>query len=60
MWFLIAVFLLLTSRYMVDKWMLPGALLDEEIEHDKNWGAACVEGAAAIAIAFLITACFLG
>lgn len=59
-WFLIAVFLLLTSRYMVDKWMLPGALLDEEIEHDKNWGAACVEGAAAIAIAFLITACFLG
>jgi uncharacterized membrane protein YjfL (UPF0719 family) len=59
-WFLIAVFLLLTSRYMVDKWMLPGALLDEEIEHDNNWGAACVEGAAAIAIAFLINACFLG
>ena len=59
-WFLIAVFLLLTSRYMVDKWILPGALLDEEIEHDKNWGAAFVEGAAAIAIAFIITACFLG
>jgi uncharacterized membrane protein YjfL (UPF0719 family) len=57
-WFVLAVFLLFTSRYMVDKLMLPGALLDEEVKNDKNWGAALVEGTAAIAIAFIVNACF--
>lgn len=59
MWFVLAALLLLTSRYMVDKFMLPGGLLDEEIKNDKNWGAAFVEGATAIAIAFLVNASFL-
>lgn len=58
-WFVIAALLLLTSRYMVDKVMLPGALLDEEIKNDKNWGAAFVEGTAAIALALIVNACFL-
>ncbi|MEE2962393.1 MAG: DUF350 domain-containing protein [Myxococcota bacterium] len=59
-WFVIAVFLLLTSRYMVDKLILPSALLDEEIATDQNWGAALIEGSSAIVIAFIINACFLG
>ncbi|MBN1961163.1 MAG: DUF350 domain-containing protein [Deltaproteobacteria bacterium] len=57
-WFVIAVFLLLTTRYIVDKLILPGALLDEEVKNDRNWGAALVEGAAAITIAFIVNACF--
>ena len=59
MWFVLAVLLLFTSRYIVDKFMLPGRLLDEEIKNDKNWGAAFVEGATAIAIALLVNVCFL-
>ncbi len=59
-WFVVAALLLLTSRYMVDKFMLPGELLDEEIKNDQNWGAAFVEGTTAIAFAFIINACFLG
>ena len=58
-WFALASLLLLTSRYMVDKFMLPGQLLDEEIMNDRNWGAAFVEGTTAIVFAFIINACFL-
>ena len=58
-WFVISSLLLLTSRYLVDKFMLPGQLLDEEVKSDRNWGAALVEGASAIAISFIVNACFL-
>ena len=55
----LALFFLLVSRYLVDKWMLPGSLLDEEIKRDRNWGAALIEGTSAITLAFALIACFL-
>jgi hypothetical protein len=51
---------LLASRYIVDKLMLPGALLDEEISIDQNWGAALLEGSIAVGIALLMVPAFLG
>jgi uncharacterized membrane protein YjfL (UPF0719 family) len=54
-----ALFFLLVSRYLVDKWMLPGSLLDEEIKQDRNWGAALIEGTSALTLAFALIACFL-
>jgi len=57
-WFFVAAFLLLTCRYIVDKILLPGALLDEEISQDRNWGAALVEGSAAIGLALLLNVSF--
>jgi uncharacterized membrane protein YjfL (UPF0719 family) len=57
-WFLLSALLLLTCRYMVDKIILPGQLLDEEISKDRNWGAALVEGSMAIIIALLINSVF--
>lgn len=57
-WFLISVVLLLSSRYVVDKIILPGHLLDEEISEDHNWGAALIEGSAAICVALLCVAAF--
>jgi uncharacterized membrane protein YjfL (UPF0719 family) len=58
-WFLVGLVMLVVGRYLVDKILLPGALLDEEISKDKNWGAAFVEGSVAIGLAFLITVSFL-
>ena len=55
-WFFISVILLLSCRYVVDKVILPGSLLDEEISEDRNWGAALIEGSAAIVVAFLCVA----
>jgi len=57
-WFFIGVLLLLVSRYVVDKILLPGRLLDSEIKEDQNWGAALIEGAVAIILAFILTAAF--
>ncbi len=57
-WFLIGTLLLLGSRYLVDKFLLPGRLLDEEVSTDRNWGAALIEGGSAIALAALIGASF--
>ncbi len=57
-WFFISAFLLLTCRYLVDKVILPGSLLDEEVSRDHNWGAAMVEGSAAIGLAMLLNAAF--
>jgi uncharacterized membrane protein YjfL (UPF0719 family) len=59
LWFIFSLFFLIVSRYVVDKVMLPGALLDEEISQDQNWGAALVEGGVALAIAFLLVPAFL-
>jgi uncharacterized membrane protein YjfL (UPF0719 family) len=60
LWFVIGLIVLLASRYIVDKLMLPGALLDEEISNDQNWGAALVEGSLAVGIALLMVPAFLG
>ncbi|RMH68652.1 MAG: DUF350 domain-containing protein [Gemmatimonadetes bacterium] len=58
LWFVLGTFLLLIFRYLIDKLILPGSLLDEEIRQDQNWGAALLEGGTAIAIALLMNAAF--
>lgn len=58
LWFLMGTALLLGCRYLVDKFLLPGRLLDDEVGADQNWGAALIEGASAIALAALIGASF--
>ena len=57
-WFIIGVALLLASRFIVDKILLPGSALDDEIKKDQNWGAALIEGAVAIVLALILTAAF--
>ena len=57
-WFFLSALLLVINRYLVDKIILPGQLLDEEISKDQNWGAALVEGGMAVMIAFLMNAAF--
>lgn len=59
-WLILSLFFLLVSRYLVDKFIIPGALLDEEISQDQNWGAAFVEGSVAIVLALLMVQAFLG
>eukprot|EP00325_Prymnesiales_sp_UTEX-LB-985_P001195 CAMPEP_0174695264 /NCGR_PEP_ID=MMETSP1094-20130205/1675_1 /TAXON_ID=156173 /ORGANISM="Chrysochromulina brevifilum, Strain UTEX LB 985" /LENGTH=756 /DNA_ID=CAMNT_0015891717 /DNA_START=120 /DNA_END=2389 /DNA_ORIENTATION=+ len=44
---------LLLIRFVVDFAVLPGDRLDREIKNDKNWGAAVIEGAVAVGIAFV-------
>ncbi len=53
-WIPLSFFFLVTGRYIADKMLLPGALLDEEISQDRNWGAALIEGAVAIVIALVV------
>ena len=59
-WFVIGLFLLVVSRYVVDKLVLPGSLLDEEIARDQNWGAALIDGSVALGMAAVIVASLLG
>ncbi|MDQ8184746.1 DUF350 domain-containing protein [Pelagicoccus sp. SDUM812002] len=58
LWFVICVFLLSVSRFAIDRVILPGSPLDEEISKDRNWGAALIEGAAAIGLALILTTLF--
>jgi uncharacterized membrane protein YjfL (UPF0719 family) len=44
---------LIIIRFIVDFAVLPGDRLDREIKNDKNWGAALIEGAVAVGIAFV-------
>ena len=44
---------LVILRVIIDKFVLPGEALDKEIVEDKNWGAAIIEGAAALGVAFI-------
>ncbi len=57
-WFIIGTALLLVSRFIVDKILLPGSALDDEIKKDQNWGASLIEGAVAIILALILTAAF--
>ncbi len=57
-WFVEGAILLLISRILVDRIILPGEKLSREIQSDSNWGAALIEGSAAIIIAFLLNASF--
>jgi uncharacterized membrane protein YjfL (UPF0719 family) len=58
-WMVLSFIFLIVSRYLVDKILLPGSLLDEEISRDQNWGAALVEGGVAISLALLLVPTFL-
>ena len=58
LWFVEGVVLLLITRVLVDKIILPGHKLNDEIAKDQNWGAALISGGVAILIAFLLNASF--
>eukprot|EP00003_Mantamonas_plastica_P008498 TRINITY_DN1748_c0_g1_i3.p2 TRINITY_DN1748_c0_g1~~TRINITY_DN1748_c0_g1_i3.p2 ORF type:complete len:187 (-),score=74.03 TRINITY_DN1748_c0_g1_i3:41-601(-) len=49
--FIFGMVVLFLMRLFVDRFLLPGKRLDNEIELDRNWGAALLEGAMAIAVA---------
>jgi len=57
-WFLIGLALILVARFLIDKMLLPGHKLDEEVSTDQNWGVALVEGAGAVMVAALLNASF--
>lgn len=58
LWFVISVFLLSVCRFAIDRFILPGSALDDEISKDRNWGAALIEGAAAIGLTLILTTLF--
>jgi uncharacterized membrane protein YjfL (UPF0719 family) len=58
LWFVICVFLLSVCRFAIDKFILPGPSLDDEISQDQNWGAALIEGSSAIALTLILTTLF--
>ncbi len=57
-WGIAAAVLLMIVRRIVDKLLLPGTQLDNEIRKDQNWGAALIEVASAIGISLLIQGAF--
>jgi uncharacterized membrane protein YjfL (UPF0719 family) len=57
-WFIEGTILLLITRLLIDRIILPGDDLNAEIAKDKNWGAALIEGTAAVIVAFLLNASF--
>jgi uncharacterized membrane protein YjfL (UPF0719 family) len=57
-WYITGIALILISRLLVDKLILPSHELDLEISADQNWGVALVEGGTAVMVAFLLNASF--
>lgn len=58
-WALASTLLLLIGRFLVDRFLLAGSSLDHEIANDRNWGAALIEGAVSLGLAFVINSSFL-
>ncbi|MBC2607195.1 DUF350 domain-containing protein [Pelagicoccus albus] len=58
LWFAICIFLLSVCRFAIDRFILPGSLLDDEISKDRNWGAALIEGSSALVLAFILSTLF--
>jgi uncharacterized membrane protein YjfL (UPF0719 family) len=58
-WFVNGMVLIIISRFIVDKIILPRHRLDDEIRIDRNWGVALIEGGSAIILALLINASFV-
>lgn len=58
-WAVVAMLVLLIGRFLIDRFLLPAASLDKEVERDRNWGAALIEGAGALGLAFILNAAFL-
>ncbi len=54
LWFVVGAILLLLTRLVVDKLVLPKSALNHEIVKDRNWGAAIIEGSVAIVIALIL------
>jgi len=50
---LTGILALMIVRKLVDQFILPGDSLDHEIVNDKNWGAALIEGAVAVGVAYI-------
>mmetsp|Transcript_6781 Transcript_6781/g.17585 ORF Transcript_6781/g.17585 Transcript_6781/m.17585 type:complete len:703 (+) Transcript_6781:106-2214(+) len=50
---LVGALALVLLRMVVDVLVLPGDRLDSEIKTDRNWGAALIEGAVAVGVAFV-------
>jgi len=57
-WWVNGAALLIICRVIVDKILLPGHKLSDEISNDHNWGVALIEGFSALLLAFLIKAAF--
>lgn len=57
-WFIISTFLLFSCRFIIDKVLLPGSAIDDEIQRDRNWGVALIEGFTIIGIALIIYGSF--
>ena len=58
-WFVISAWLIMICRYLIDRFILPGRRLDDEISEDKNWGASFIEGAVAVMVALILSAAYL-
>lgn len=59
LWLVFSIIVLISCRVLIDKVVLPGGLLDDEIVKDKNWGAALIEGGVAIVFAMISWVLFL-
>lgn len=57
-WIPLSIVLLLTSRFLVDRVLLPKSSIKDEIAKDQNWGVALLEGGSAIGIALILNASF--
>ena len=58
-WFVISIVVLVACRFLVDKILFPQSSLDHEIVHDRNWGAALLEGSSAVIVAAIASISFL-
>ena len=59
LWIFVCIIVLSANRFLVDKFILPGSKLDDEVVRDRNWGAALIEGLGSIGIALLMVKLFL-
>jgi uncharacterized membrane protein YjfL (UPF0719 family) len=57
-WFVLSSVLLVLLRLFVDRLLLPGHSLDQEISRDQNWGVALLEGAAAVVVSLILISAF--
>lgn len=52
-WTVLAAAGFILGRKAMDSYVIPGQLLDKEIQTDRNWGAALVSGAVALSMAMI-------
>jgi uncharacterized membrane protein YjfL (UPF0719 family) len=57
-WFLLSSVLLVAFRVFVDRALLPGHSLDDELGRDQNWGVALLEGGLAVVMSLVLTGAF--